>query len=298
MIQVAGTNGKGTFTSKTALALQLAGYRTGQFQSPHISSLRERILVDNEIVEKEFLEQFWAWIYKQQHFNQLSYFDFITLAALKYWEEKKVDVAVVEVGLGGDKDSTTAVNGQILTVITSIAKDHVQRLGPTLDNITLEKLGIAKPHVPLLVGPSVNYGLSKILANRKQSILHTLPNSRKWNTYQDLNKQLVVQGAEILKDQFNYAGFINQAFNTLQTGRFEIVRWARGKSIILDVGHNLDAIEQVAQRIKIELQQDLDKVGIVFGCKSIKDWREILLKLAHLYKKVYLVQPDSDLEKY
>ena len=125
IIHITGTNGKGTFTHKTALALSLAGYKTGQFMSPHVSTFRERIVVDQQMIEKEFVGEFIKFLNSHlEEAEKLSYFDLITMMAFKYWEEKKIDIATLEVGVGGRLDSTNIVPHPALSVITGIGLDH------------------------------------------------------------------------------------------------------------------------------------------------------------------------------
>lgn len=150
-IHVAGTNGKGSTCHLLASVLQQAGYRVGLFTSPHLVDFRERIRVNGEMISKDYVIGF-----VEQHrttFEPLhpSFFELTSTMAFAYFREMKVDIAVIEVGLGGRLDSTNIIT-PIVSVITNISKDHVQFLGNTLEAIAAEKAGIIKPHVPVVIG--------------------------------------------------------------------------------------------------------------------------------------------------
>lgn len=140
------------------MALEKAGYRTGQYLSPHVTTIRERVQVNQELVSKDFIIDFINFVNKHPRlFSELSYFDFTTLIALKYWEIQEVEISTLEVGLGGRLDSTNLIPDPILSVITSIGLDHTEMLGDTIPKIASEKLGIVKPGRPLLRGRTVPY---------------------------------------------------------------------------------------------------------------------------------------------
>lgn len=150
-IHVAGTNGKGSCSHTLAAILQAAGYRTGLYTSPHLVDFRERIRVDGRPVEEEYVTDF---VEKHRRFFEPlrpSFFELTTAMAFAYFAERKVDVAVVEVGLGGRLDCTNIIRPD-LCVITNISFDHVQFLGDTLAKIASEKAGIIKKGVPAVIG--------------------------------------------------------------------------------------------------------------------------------------------------
>ena len=150
-IHVAGTNGKGSTSSTLAAILSAAGYRTGLFTSPHLVDFRERIRIDGMPIEEcavvDFVERTRPLI---ERFSP-SFFELTTLMALHHFAEKKVDVAIIEVGMGGRLDSTNIITPE-LSIVTNISLDHTQFLGSTLEAIAGEKAGIFKPNVPALVG--------------------------------------------------------------------------------------------------------------------------------------------------
>ena len=157
-VHVAGTNGKGTTSHTLAAALAAAGYRTGLYTSPHISDFAERIAVNGNLIPQEAVVDFVAR-YRSRALESLgaSFFELSTIMAFEYFARMEVDVAVVEVGLGGRLDSTNIIN-PALSVITNISLDHTDLLGHTVEQIAREKAGIFKPGVPVVVGeagPSV-----------------------------------------------------------------------------------------------------------------------------------------------
>ncbi|MGN1229594.1 MAG: bifunctional folylpolyglutamate synthase/dihydrofolate synthase [Prevotella sp.] len=150
-IHVAGTNGKGSCSSLIAAMLQTAGYKVGLYTSPHLVDFRERIRVNGRMVSEQYVIDF---VEKERHFFEPmrpSFFELTTAMAFKYFEDMKVDIAVIETGLGGRLDCTNIIN-PILSIITNISYDHTQFLGNTLDKIAAEKAGIIKDDVPVIIG--------------------------------------------------------------------------------------------------------------------------------------------------
>src|SRR6056297_671411 len=150
-IHVGGTNGKGSVAHMLASVLQSAGYRTGLYTSPHLSDFRERIKVNGQMVEKDYVMSFMER--HQEHFLQVqpSFFEMTVAMAFDYFRQVQVDVAVIEVGLGGRLDSTNIIEPD-LSVITNISLDHTQFLGDTVEAIAREKAGIIKAGKPLVIG--------------------------------------------------------------------------------------------------------------------------------------------------
>jgi len=150
-VHVAGTNGKGSTSHMIASVLQEAGYKVGLYTSPHLKDFRERIRINGEPISKQFVIGF---IKRNQAFfkqNQLSFFEMTVGMAFTYFARKKVDIAVIEVGMGGRLDSTNIITPE-LSIITNIGFDHMQFLGNTLEAIAKEKAGIIKANVPVIIG--------------------------------------------------------------------------------------------------------------------------------------------------
>lgn len=150
-IHIAGTNGKGSCSSMIAAMLQTAGYRVGLYTSPHLVDFRERIRVNGRMMSEQYVIEF---VDKERKFFEKlhpSFFEITTAMAFKYFHDMKVDIAVIETGLGGRLDCTNIIN-PILSVITNISFDHMQFLGNTLEKIAGEKAGIIKHGVPVVIG--------------------------------------------------------------------------------------------------------------------------------------------------
>src|SRR6478609_1416257 len=154
-IHIAGTNGKGSVSHMLAAILQTAGYKTGLYTSPHLYDFRERIKIDGKLAAKEFVVDF---VEKHQSFIetiQPSFFEITVAMAFEYFAQQKVDVAIIEVGLGGRLDSTNIILPE-LSIITNIGYDHMNILGDTLEKIAFEKAGIIKQSVPVIVGEYID----------------------------------------------------------------------------------------------------------------------------------------------
>ena len=185
-IHIAGTNGKGSCSHTLAAILQEAGYKVGLYTSPHLVDFRERIRVNGQTISQQYVIDFVE--NERSFFEPLhpSFFELTTVLAFKYFAEEKVDVAVIEVGLGGRLDCTNIIT-PLLSIITNISFDHTQFLGNTLAAIASEKAGIIKPGVPVVIGETVpetrpvfeekaqNTGAPIIFAEDTQEIIRSTP---------------------------------------------------------------------------------------------------------------------------
>ena len=150
-VHVAGTNGKGSVSNMLASILQEAGYKVGLYTSPHLKDFRERIKINGQDISKEFVMDFMAQNKSFFEASQLSFFEMTVGLAFDYFTKEKVDVAIVETGMGGRLDSTNIIT-PLVSVITNIGFDHTQFLGDTLEKIAFEKAGIIKNNVPVIIG--------------------------------------------------------------------------------------------------------------------------------------------------
>src|SRR5689334_18535088 len=148
-IHVAGTNGKGSTSHMLAAILQTAGYKTGLYTSPHLRDFRERICIDGEQVNKQFVIDFVEKIKPMIDEIEPSFFEITVAMAFEYFVKEEIDIAIIETGLGGRLDSTNVIT-PLLSVITNIGRDHVNILGDTLEKIAFEKAGIIKTNVPCI----------------------------------------------------------------------------------------------------------------------------------------------------
>lgn len=299
-IHVAGTNGKGSSSSMIASILQEAGYKVGLYTSPHLKDFRERIKINGIEISKEFVIDF---ISANQVFfeeNQLSFFEMTVGLAFEYFAEQQVDVAIIEVGLGGRLDSTNIIT-PLVSVITNIGFDHVAILGNSYQEIAFEKSGIIKPNVPVVIGQYNNVTKSVFIkkANETQSEivfaseldLPEITSDLKGN-YQKYNIKTVQATIDILRNYFTISeeneinGFRNVVKNTNLQGRWQVL--SNSPLIVADTAHNKDGLEIVMNQIA---EQDYNKLLFVFGVVNDKDLTEIL-PLLPLNAKYFIAKPD------
>src|SRR5690242_17516335 len=150
-IHIAGTNGKGSVSHMLAAILQTAGYKTGLYTSPHLKDFRERIKVNGEMCNKDFIIDFTERIKPQIRYLEPSFFEITVAMAFEYFAQQKVEVGVIETGLGGRLDSTNVITPEF-SIITNIGWDHMNILGDTLEKIAYEKAGIIKQNIPVIIG--------------------------------------------------------------------------------------------------------------------------------------------------
>jgi len=290
-IHVAGTNGKGSTSHLLASALQEAGYKVGLYTSPHLKDFRERIKIINPEVSGEITEEFVCeFIEKHIDFfksNELSFFEMTVGLAFEYFKKEKIDIAIIEVGLGGRLDSTNIIT-PLISVITNIGKDHVQLLGNTLEAIANEKAGIIKKDIPVVIGEYIAETKPIFLAKANEmeseiyfaseTISDVYPSDLKGN-YQNSNKKTAIQTLRILNSIPGFEvseaaikkGFLNVVKNTGLQGRWQQLNSA--PKTICDTAHNQNGLEIVINQIKTE---QFDTLHFVFGVVNDKDLDEIL----------------------
>jgi len=294
-IHVAGTNGKGSCSHTLAAILQAQGLKVGLYTSPHIIDFRERIRVDGVPVSKEFVVDFVA--NHRSFFEPLhpSFFEVVTAMAFKYFSEQTVDIAVVEVGLGGRLDCTNIIS-PILSIITNISFDHTQFLGDTLAKIAAEKAGIIKPTVPVVIGEATEETrpVFEEKAKKEHSPIYfaedepevlsseTLPEGgRCYRTrsfgllkgdlegdYQERNTNTLLCAIKLLslRPDAVRQGFANVAQSTGLLGRWQTVN--EHPKVICDTGHNVGGWQYVAKQLKA---QPCHHLHIIIGMVSDKD---------------------------
>ena len=300
-IHVAGTNGKGSVANMLASALSACGLKVGLYTSPHIVDFRERMRVagtdgEAELVSEEYVYDFLCRYEADMDALSLSFFEITTGMAFKWFADQKVDVAVIEVGLGGRLDSTNVITPD-LSIVTSIALDHCALLGNTLAEIAGEKAGIFKRNVPALVGEylpetrpvfeakAAEVGCSLTFAedvepslwSRNDEILRNMDLRGK---YQRKNLRTVLAAVDILKNMPEYAGLSNaQSVVTaiVRTasrmgfhGRWE--RLSLQPFIIADIGHNPAALkENFAQLESMVEEGECSSLILVYAIMADKD---------------------------
>lgn len=224
-IHIAGTNGKGSVSFKIAKPLQSLGFKVGLYTSPHLFDIRERIQINGKKIPISRVKKILPPLFQED--LKLSFFDLLTMLAFCYFQEEKVDYAVIETGLGGRLDATNVLT-PILTVITSIGKDHTEILGKTLLEIAHEKGGIQKPNVPLVVGPRA----SPFFPLAIQAPFSTHP-------FYDVENQLIAKKA------LETLGFSNSFDLSFRPP----CRFQKYKGVLFDVAHNEDGFEKLAKAL-------------------------------------------------
>ena len=299
-IHVAGTNGKGSTSHLIAAALQASGLCVGLFTSPHLVSLTERIRINGQPIAEtevaEFIEQNKAFLDEIQP----SFFETMTALAFAYFVRKKVDIAVVEVGLGGRLDSTNVIT-PILSVITNIGLDHTEFLGNTLTKIAKEKAGIIKPHVPVVVGESHPQTMNVFLAKAQEcgaeiyfadqceylrrTRLRVAPECELQGIYQEHNLQTAFVALRAINIPYSAIkeGIAHVCAMTGLRGRWETL--CEQPLTICDTGHNSHGIQYVARQLK-ELSNP--HVWIVFGMVNDKD-TDVVMRLLPRGEKYHYI---------
>ncbi|SFC83591.1 bifunctional folylpolyglutamate synthase/dihydrofolate synthase [Algibacter pectinivorans] len=285
-VHVAGTNGKGSTSHMLASVLQESGYKVGLYTSPHLKDFRERIKINGEEVSEEFVVDF---IKQNKGFfevNSLSFFEMTVGMAFQYFSQEHVDIAVIEVGLGGRLDSTNIITPEV-SVITNIGLDHTQFLGNTLEAIAFEKGGIIKKHVPVVIGETQQETeqVFKDLAQKNQSKIvfadqvevEVLP-SDLIGIYQAKNIKTVIQTVNELKsigygitNKYLKEGLLRVVSNTGLLGRWQIL--STSPKVVCDTGHNKEGLTYVMNQLKNEV---FNTLHIVFGVVNDKDLSSIV----------------------
>ena len=196
-IHVAGTNGKGSVSHMLAAILQTAGYKTGLYTSPHLKDFRERIKVNGEMISEKFVIDFTENIKPLIEEIEPSFFEITVAMAFDYFAKEKVDIAVIEVGLGGRFDSTNIITPE-LSVITNIGWDHMNILGDSLEKIAFEKAGIIKENIPVVIGETLRETkpVFEKIAAEKGSTIHYATQNKNVAGWQWQKHELIVEVAE------------------------------------------------------------------------------------------------------
>ncbi|MDY0090858.1 MAG: folylpolyglutamate synthase/dihydrofolate synthase family protein [Flavobacteriaceae bacterium] len=284
-IHIAGTNGKGSVSSMIASVLQEAGYKTGLYTSPHLKDFRERIKINGKEISKKFVTDF---IQKNKVFfelHQLSFFEMTVGLAFEYFKQEKVDIAIIETGMGGRLDSTNIIS-PLVSVITNIGLDHTQFLGNSLEEIAFEKAGIIKTGVPVVIGEYTDE-TKKIfieIARKHKSEIYFASDIQKTNypsdligDYQTQNKKTALQAIELLKAHFIISenntqnGLLNVVKNTGLSGRWQQI--GKNPKVVCDTAHNSHGLKIVLNQIK---KESFENLFIVLGVVNDKDLDDIL----------------------
>ncbi len=316
IIHVAGTNGKGSVCAYLSSILTTAGYKVGRYTSPHLVDWTERICLNEEKISFSILEQLLAEVEAAIQPEQPSptLFEVITAAAWLYFAQQEVDVAVVEVGLGGRLDATNVCHQPMVTVITSISWEHWQRLGPTLSNIAGEKAGILKPRCPAIVGvlpPEAKIVVEKRITDLECPAVWVEPaqllegsqenNSLPVANYQGIeykvplfgdvqliNSAIAIATVQVLETQgweVPTAAIKQGIAETKWPGRLQWTTW-QNRKLLIDGAHNTAAAQVLGRYVKT---LNYPSISWVMGMLSTKEHSEIFRALLRPGDRLYLV---------
>ena len=317
-IHIAGTNGKGSVSHSLASVFQEAGYKTGLYTSPHLRDFRERIRINGAMIPEnnviDFIERHKSKLEKLE----LSFFEMTVAMAFDYFREEKVDIAIIEVGMGGRLDSTNIIRPE-LSVITNISLDHVKFLGDSEDKIAVEKAGIIKPYTPIVIGETQEKSKNVFIEKAKESdspiffadtiincnkkdatieynIYEVLKNNEQYiseiqfpllGNYQKKNLATIICALDIIKEKFDISqqhiidGLSKVIHNTGLMGRWQVI--GKEPLIVADTGHNVAGINEIMQQLEETKFSTLHFVLSVVNDKDIDGILELLPKYAKYY---------------
>lgn len=313
-VHVAGTNGKGSVSHMIASVFQEAGYKTGLYTSPHLRDFRERIRINGEMIPEEYVVQF-IYTYKEKFEDmELSFFEMTVGMAFDYFSKEKIDIAIVEVGMGGRLDSTNLIIPE-LGVITNIDFDHMKFLGDTRAKIAYEKAGIIKPNIPVVIGETHHETEQVFIEKAKHSnstiyfadqvfdcdkihiesdfeqMFDVWKNSELYmealklplmGNYQQKNLTTVMCALDLLRGKFDLSeddirdGIGRVIRNTHLMGRWQILN--KDPLTIADTGHNVAGITEVVRQLA---EMSYEKLHFVLGMVNDKDIDSVLQLLPH-----------------
>ena len=299
VVHIAGSNGKGSTSHLTASVLMEAGYKVGLFTSPHLKDYRERIRVNGKKIDPSFVADFVAQSKESWKNIEPSFFEITTALAFHYFAEEKVDIAVIEVGMGGRLDSTNIVQ-PVVTAITSISKDHMQFLGDTLELIAKEKAGIIKEKIPVVLGEIPMGARKEIieiaqLKNAAVTISASLlpPKSALEGSYQLFNEKtsfgILLQLQKLnwnISNENIQNGFLRVIENTHLMGRWQVL--CNHPLTVAEVAHNEEGITFLVEKLQT---LSFKQLHIVIGMVNDKDHSQVL-SLLPKEAEYYYVQAD------
>ena len=298
-IHIGGTNGKGSCSHMLSSILQEANYKVGLYTSPHLVDFRERIKINGDMISKDSVLKFMHENFDFFESNNLSFFEMTVGLAFDYFSKNKVDIAIIEVGMGGRLDSTNIIN-PILSIITNISLDHTRFLGSNISDIAKEKAGIIKDNIPVVIGQT-QQEISPIftdIAKSKNSeiifadhFIYDTYNCDLKGDYQKKNIKTVLKSTEILKhldykinDSHIKTGLNNVSNNTGLQGRWQVIQ--RKPMIICDTAHNEAALREVISQL---MDMEYSDLHFIIGFSNDKNLKKIS-KIFPEDSKYYFVQ--------
>ena len=302
-IHVGGTNGKGSCSHMLSSILQEAGYKVGLYTSPHLVDFRERVRLNGEMISKDSVSEFMLHNFDFFESNNVSFFEMTVGLAFNYFSFNKVDIAIIEVGMGGRLDSTNIIT-PILSLITNISIDHTKFLGSNISDIAREKAGIIKEKTPIVIGETQGEikSIFMDIANTKGSdivfaddFIYDNYDCDLQGIYQKKNIKTVLKASEILQ-QNDYKindihiknGLNRVSINTGLKGRWDIIQ--NNPMIICDTAHNIAALKEVISQL---IRLEYSKLYFIVGFSDDKDLDKIS-KIFPENSEYYFVKPKVD----
>lgn len=325
-VHIAGTNGKGTVASVLNSIFVEGGYKSGIYTSPHIIDFRERILINGEKIEEQYIIDFTNSLIKLIEKIAPSFFEVTTAMAFKYFAENKVEFAFIEAGLGGRLDSTNIIKPEIC-IITSVSIDHTEYLGDTIEKIAYEKGGIITKNVPVVTG-KIPEDAMKVLKTQANISDSELVNSDKYakfhnrrvikngiafsidtknlkyknlelplnGNYQFLNiatafsalDKLIEAGRVNIKEEAVRKGLLNIRKNSGFFGRFDVIH--NFPTVVIDVSHNAVGIANLDSNLS---QLVYDNLFIIFGMMKDKEVEKCIQEIEKLNGIIFFTKPDN-----
>ena len=302
-IHVGGTNGKGSCSHMLSSILQEAGYKVGLYTSPHLVDFRERVRINGEMISKDSVSEFMLHNFDFFESNNVSFFEMTVGLAFNYFSFNKVDIAIIEVGMGGRLDSTNIIT-PILSLITNISIDHTKFLGSNISDIAIEKAGIIKEKTPIVIGETQDEIKSIFIdvANTKGSeivfaddFIYDNYDCDLQGIYQKKNIKTVLKSSEILQqndykinDGHIKTGLNNVSNNTGLKGRWQVIQ--NNPLIICDTAHNIAALKEVISQL---IRLEYSKLYFIVGFSDDKDLDKIS-KIFPENSEYYFVKPKVD----
>jgi len=322
-IHIAGTNGKGSICSMLASIFMESGYKTGLYTSPHILKFNERIQINGKYISDDEIIEIWKSIEAKANEIDATFFEITTVMAFEHFRRNKVDIAIIETGMGGKYDSTNIIK-PLVSVIASVSMDHQDYLGDSLEKITLEKAGIIKENTPIIIQKNkaevieiINNTANNISAplylsdeilieniSFKQNLTmnfeyinddvnHTI-NSPFVGNHQIDNHKSVLNVIEMLKSTFPKInnnsirdGIKNAKINSNLRARLELL--SESPAVILDGSHNPEAIYYCLDSIQ-KCGIDLNNFELYFACMIYKDFPEMLSIIRNYSQEINIVE--------
>lgn len=286
IVHVTGTNGKGSVVWKIATACASAGYKVGIYTSPHLQVMHERISINHQLISPEDLEYYVQRILEKAdaYGVTLHFFEVMTVAAFRYFADNQVDLAVVEVGVGGLEDATNFIT-PILSVITSISLDHITVLGPTLSDIGVHKAGVIKQGVPVVLGPSAHR--QEILKSVEEKSSYAISSWEKGVSFHEENNAIARHALNYLRGYFLLQeSDIQNGLKAVPPCRCEVFSINESEVMVFDVAHNPDGFLKLFQTIHHQFKGR--GIRLILGLSKTKEITGCLRVIIEHVKRIYL----------